>query len=268
MALALHKALNVLKAVEADDIDKSWHTHDAIARDAEAEWIRLSAAEFERERRGILAEVTAAKKRSVSESSTPDWLSLRSYIDRYLLAVQSQWHDEFEDAAFELAQAQLEAWASELGADAPEADFYAAAWLDTWLEGMAERTTQSSRDQILAMILEAQNDAESLDELANRLVGVFDEWGTDRAKLLAENETAALGNAASMGAFKLWNQPMKEWVTRRDNRVREAHAMIDGQRRLIHEDFDVGGWPAQYPKDWRLPARLSVNCRCQARPVS
>ncbi len=253
--------------MKADDIDKSWNAHDAIARSAEAEWIRIAAAEFEQERRGVLAIVTATKRRSVSESSTPDWLSMRGEIDRYLLAVQERLSYELEDAAFVLAQAQLEAWASELDEDAPEADFYAAAWLDTWLEDMAQRTTQSSRDQILAALLEAQNEGASLDELANRLGRVFDDWRDSRAKLLAENETVALGNAAAMGAFKMWKVTVKVWVTMRDNRVREAHKRMEGQTRSIHEDFDCDGWPCQYPKDARLPARLSVNCRCQVRPA-
>lgn len=62
--------------------------------------------------------------------------------------------------------------------------------------------------------------------------------------------------------------PYKRWVTRRDNRVRPAHADADGQ--TVRHDllFFVGGFPMAFPGDRTAPAALRANCRCAVVYVS
>lgn len=60
----------------------------------------------------------------------------------------------------------------------------------------------------------------------------------------------------------------KEWSAVVDLRTRESHARADGQRRPPDGDFSVGGYPAKYPHDPRLPARESIACRCIVVPWS
>jgi hypothetical protein len=63
----------------------------------------------------------------------------------------------------------------------------------------------------------------------------------------------------------------KRWLHANDDRVRTAHrrpALLE-QRPAIDEDFlvvdDAGQvWPASGPHDARLPASLSVKCRCRS----
>ncbi len=64
----------------------------------------------------------------------------------------------------------------------------------------------------------------------------------------------------------------KIWQTAEDERVRPTHKKA-GQRYAIEgdpgpipvdEDFQVGGFPAAFPQDPRLPAEESVNCRCRS----
>jgi uncharacterized protein with gpF-like domain len=59
----------------------------------------------------------------------------------------------------------------------------------------------------------------------------------------------------------------KQWLTARDGRVRPSHAALDGVTIPQDEDFDVGGWPAAYPMDPRLPAEESIQCRCSLATV-
>ncbi|MHB8958478.1 MAG: phage minor head protein [Candidatus Limnocylindrales bacterium] len=54
----------------------------------------------------------------------------------------------------------------------------------------------------------------------------------------------------------------KEWSAVVDGRTRPSHARASGQVRDVEKPFDVGGWPALYPHDPRLPASESVGCRC------
>lgn len=62
-------------------------------------------------------------------------------------------------------------------------------------------------------------------------------------------------------------QLTKVWGATDDERTREDHANADGQERAVNEDFEVGGEAASYPRDPRLSARQSVNCRCYSRPT-
>lgn len=55
----------------------------------------------------------------------------------------------------------------------------------------------------------------------------------------------------------------KQWVSSRDGRVRPTHAAADGQTVGAEEDFDIGGYPAAFPQDPRLPPEESIQCRCE-----
>lgn len=54
----------------------------------------------------------------------------------------------------------------------------------------------------------------------------------------------------------------KRWISTNDDRTRPSHAALQGVEVGEEEDFDVGGWPAAFPLDPRLPAEESINCRC------
>ena len=54
----------------------------------------------------------------------------------------------------------------------------------------------------------------------------------------------------------------KRWVTMHDDRVREGHALADGQEVPLGSPFVVDGEYLQYPGDPRGSAGNVVNCRC------
>jgi uncharacterized protein with gpF-like domain len=58
----------------------------------------------------------------------------------------------------------------------------------------------------------------------------------------------------------------KQWLTAGDHRVRSTHAAAGGQVVPVNEQFSVGGWLCDYPRDPVLPASESVNCRCHSIP--
>lgn len=60
-------------------------------------------------------------------------------------------------------------------------------------------------------------------------------------------------------------QPVtKTWRAILDGRVRESHAIANGQTVGLDEHFAVGGYFCQHPGDDSLPAWEAVNCRCVA----
>lgn len=94
-------------------------------------------------------------------------------------------------------------------------------------------------------------------------------WAAKAAQLAATEGDRWVQVATLAGALAAQRRDgverVKEWTTRRDDRVREAHADAAGQRRGLREFFSVGGFPMLYPKDPAAPPYLVVNCRCGLR---
>lgn len=121
------------------------------------------------------------------------------------------------------------------------------------------------------------NRGEDVDALRARLLSVFDtgggvQLGDSRAARIAMTEATRAFNAGALAAAQALTGPdrplVKQWITRRDDRVREAHADTNGQLQLLDDPFDVGGVPMQYPGDPTAPAALTVNCRCVLRTAT
>lgn len=54
----------------------------------------------------------------------------------------------------------------------------------------------------------------------------------------------------------------KRWITRRDDRVRETHALADGQIVPLSAGFQVGLATLKYPADGAGPLGEVIECRC------
>jgi hypothetical protein len=134
------------------------------------------------------------------------------------------------------------------------------------VEAVGDHLAEAAR-QTLA---EGVNAGDDLDQLKTRMADVFSTSGAQlgpvRAARIAATEANRAYNAgvqAAAGAIVGPDRPLvKQWVTRRDTRVREAHKDVNGQIRLLDDPFDVGGFEMRYPGDPTAPADLTVNCRC------
>lgn len=78
----------------------------------------------------------------------------------------------------------------------------------------------------------------------------------------ARTAVTGLDGVLTTAALAAEEVPYKQWVTRRDERVRHEHSAADGQRVPRDQPFEVGGYPMMHPGDRSAPARLTVNCRC------
>lgn len=104
----------------------------------------------------------------------------------------------------------------------------------------------------------------SIPKIADEIrAGSADAVSARRAVTIARTETIRASNfGAITGARTSGVARRKEWMTAGDDRVREDHAVADGQIVPLNGMFTIGGYPAEYPGDPRLPADLSINCRC------
>ncbi|AMD42753.1 capsid maturation protease and MuF-like fusion protein [Streptomyces phage Xkcd426] len=114
---------------------------------------------------------------------------------------------------------------------------------------------------------------ESQAELQQRMLALFSDTGSQlgptRAQRIAMTEATSAFNAGTLAAARALTGPerplVKQWLTRNDERVRQAHRDVNGQLQLLDDPFDVGGTPMQFPGDPSAPADLTINCRCIMR---
>ena len=86
-------------------------------------------------------------------------------------------------------------------------------------------------------------------------------FSRNRANLIALNEANWKWNNEEFFDAKSSNRT-KIWHTALDESVRRTHIVLEGKEIGIDEDFNVGGYPALYPLDSRLPISETANCRC------
>ncbi|MEU0627766.1 phage minor head protein [Streptomyces sp. NPDC005989] len=137
------------------------------------------------------------------------------------------------------------------------------------LRAVGDRLTEAAVAE-LAAGLDAGDD---IDALRARLRALFSrdgsQLGDTREERIARTESNRAWNAATLAAAEGMageGRPLvKQWQTRRDAKVRDAHDDADGQIRLLDEEFTVGGVAMRYPGDPAAPPGLTVNCRCILR---
>jgi hypothetical protein len=95
----------------------------------------------------------------------------------------------------------------------------------------------------------------------------------ERAEVIYETELKRFRSEVKDIRFQEATEVIPEltkwWLTSQDGRVRSTHVTAgltySKENAIpIAESFIVGGYSAQYPRDWNLPAKESVRCRCEA----
>ncbi|MFC8332738.1 phage minor head protein [Streptomyces olivaceus] len=137
------------------------------------------------------------------------------------------------------------------------------------LIAVGDRLAEAAREE-LAAGLEAGDDVDQLQmRLRVRFAADGAQLGSARGERTARTEATRAWNTATLEAGRALEGPdrplVKQWRTRGDKRVRDAHDDVDGQLRLIDEPFRVGGVDMTAPGDPTAPAHLVVNCRCVLR---
>ncbi|MFD4855144.1 phage minor head protein [Streptomyces atratus] len=134
------------------------------------------------------------------------------------------------------------------------------------LRAVGDRLAAVAVDELAAGV----DAGETIDQLRTRLRTAFAregaQLGPGREERIARTEAARAWNSATLAAAQELTGPdrplVKQWLTRRDTDVRDAHAEVNGQLRLLDEPFTVAGVPMSAPGDPTAPPELVCNCRC------
>lgn len=101
------------------------------------------------------------------------------------------------------------------------------------------------------------------NELAKRINTQLGGQSLGRAKNIARTEVGKVSSWSQQRAAKATGKTLeKEWVSRRDGIVREAHFELDNQRVPLNSFYLYNGIKLDAPRDPNAPISLIANCRC------
>ena len=138
------------------------------------------------------------------------------------------------------------------------------AYLQQYGIQKVEQISDTTRDQILAVILEGEAQGLAMATIASNIVEhVGGAIARQRAQSIAITETHSAATYASDKAAEATGLTLeREWLSAEDGRTRPTHVEADGQRRGMHVPFTVGGYSLDRPGDPKAPAEETIRCRC------
>ena len=140
------------------------------------------------------------------------------------------------------------------------------AFLKRKIPKFSFKVNDTTLDQLKKELTVGVDAGESIPKLAKRVEKVFSHAKGYRSVRIARTEVIGSSN---FGAFESYKQSggiveRKEWLATKDDRVRDTHAAIDGQRRKLNERFSNG---LQHPGDPSGRPESIINCRCTILPI-
>lgn len=175
-----------------------------------------------------------------------------------------------------IAGAYFEFLVSEARRRAPQFDFnlsdpYAEQWLAGKVNKLVTEATETTLESITQEIADAVKEAtvqgleqgETISQVSDRIRSVYDFADETRAERIARTEIIGASNSGSYEGMKRTGVLKKEWLSSRDERVRETHQQLDGQVVGINEDFvSPSGATLAFPGDPSGPPEEVIQCRC------
>ncbi len=254
----------------AERRERLWASADALWSTYEAQWARQLRRLFERQRAATLKRLKAGARSRVWASASKARAGMATSA-RPTGGLFEPGFWEAEAAAdmrslYESVAAGT--WArltDQLGVSFDLEAEFAQEFITSRANELAGYVTQTTYQQITETMAEGVGAGESIDDLAARIEGVFDEAVGSRSEVIARTEVISASNGAALEAVGTLGPDVvaaKEWISTRSPRTRDTHAEVDGTVIPIGESFQVGGSTLAYPGDPNGAAKETVQCRC------
>lgn len=201
----------------------------------------------------------AGVRAALREIQEGPWIT---FLKRNYVAIAEQYGNEFTDG--------LKAFNSYYKKADNVEDF--DPWdynIQTYLETMAARKVtqimETTRLQMRSLIALGRDESMTVDDIAAAIQTKFEQYSDYRAFRIARTEVVAASNfgsyfAALQASDNIGITTEKEWVDSSDDRVRESHKDMDGERVPVNEKYSNG---MDYPADMlNGRAKEVIHCRC------
>lgn len=254
---------------------KVWRTVDATVTTLEKRWERAMRRLFAKQEASTLSRLKGKRGRQAL-GYTPEGAPEERApgdpapsVDPAAIFDPAFWTDETRAIAADLYEAVAAEGLSRVAGMFGISLDLEAAFVQEMIEAranqLAGQVTTTTYESITAQLAEGVGEGESIDDLAERIRGVFTDASTNRSTVIARTEViSAYNGSAVAGASTLPADVVggQEWIATRDGRTRAAHAAADGQAVGIGQPFEVGGDALAYPGDPAGAAKNTVQCRC------
>lgn len=209
--------------------------------------------------------------------------TLRGEITQVINEMVRQMNEQIGGSALEIVESSTRQVAEPLGLLRIQSQFgmIPRSLIDTYqdfttnlISGIGDEARAAIAREVGLGAIGAKKKSDVIDAIGSSLdgKGVFPSIA-HRARVITNTETKRLRAQAKQvrqeQAAKMVPGMKKWWLTVEDGRVRASHrmaGMIYSIERAIpvNQKFIVGGFRADYPRDASLPAKESVECRCES----
>ncbi len=141
--------------------------------------------------------------------------------------------------------------------------------VETRIGFFADKVNRTTVQMLKSTLDQAIQEGWTIDKVASEIDGIFNYSENFRSKRIAQTEIIGATNDGQVRAFDEAGIKQKEWLTARDEKVRDSH-QIDGQVVDLTQSFKTNlGSHLLYPGDRSsgAPAEDVINCRCTVIPV-
>lgn len=123
------------------------------------------------------------------------------------------------------------------------------------------QVTDTTKAKIRSKIAAGEAEGESIVELAERIDTLYlDQIIPNRSTVIARTEVIAASNAGNRYAAKQTGLELqKEWIATRDDRTRDTHEDLDGEKRNMDDEYSNR---LLFPGDPSGEAEEVIQCRC------
>lgn len=123
---------------------------------------------------------------------------------------------------------------------------------------------QTTAEKIQSILIDASAEGASVAETGRRIRDQFDEFSKSRADTIARTEAVSANNGAALEGYRQSGVvEKKEWLSSKDDAVRDSHAEVDGEVVALDALFS-NGLPTPGVDG---PPEEVINCRCTVLPV-
>jgi len=137
------------------------------------------------------------------------------------------------------------------------------AWIASHAAESVKSILATNLDEVRSVILAGTEENMSVSQIGRKLRDFYTDRSPYKAMRVARTEVAqSAGFAQHESAIQSGVMKKHIWLSSRDDRVRDSHAVIDGEEKPINEPYSNG---LMFPGDGAGDPAETIQCRCVER---